>query len=51
LLQQRDIYFGVVRCRIDAAVTQNQADLIEGNTMPQHLCGSRVSQQVGAFRW
>jgi len=44
-----NINLGVVSGHVDAAVAQDQADLIEGDAMAQHRGSRRVAQQVGAF--
>jgi hypothetical protein len=46
LFEQRDIGFGVIRGHVDAAVTEDEASLIQGHAIPQHLCGRCVTQQV-----
>jgi integrase len=46
LFEQRDIRLGVVGGHVDAAVTENEARLIQGHAIAQHLCGGRVTQQV-----
>src|SRR4029077_7139821 len=46
LLEQRDIRLGVVGGHINAAVTEDEACLIQRHAIPQHLCGRCVAQQM-----
>ena len=46
LLQERDIGLGVIGRRVDAAMPEDQADLLERNAMAQHLGRRRVPQDV-----
>jgi hypothetical protein len=45
-LEQRDIRLGVVGGHINAAVTEDEACLIQGHAIPQHLRGRCVTQQM-----
>src|SRR6184192_1609370 len=49
LLEQRDIRLGVVGGHINAAVTEDEARLIQGYAIPQHLRGRCVAQQMGTL--
>jgi hypothetical protein len=46
LPEQGDVDLRVVGGHVDAAVAQNNANLIEGDTIAEHLGGCRVPQQV-----
>src|SRR5438552_19082693 len=46
LLEQGDMRLGIVGGHINAAVTEDEACLIQGHTIPQHLRGGRVAQQM-----
>ena len=46
LLEQRDIRLGVVGGHINAAVTEDEACLIQGHAIAQHLRSCCVAQQV-----
>ena len=45
-MKQRDIRLGVVGGHINAAVTEDEACLIQGHAIPQHLRGRGVTEQV-----
>ena len=47
--KQGDIDLGVVGAHVEAAVAQDQADLVERDAAAQHLRGRRVAQQMGAL--
>jgi hypothetical protein len=49
LLEQRDICLGVVGSHINAAVTEDEACLIQGHTIPQHLRSCCVAKQMRTF--
>src|ERR1039457_5414209 len=49
LLEQRDIRLGVIGGHINAAVTEDEACLIQGHAIPQHLRGRCVTQQMRAL--
>src|SRR5438477_12937944 len=49
LLEQRDIRLGVVGGHINAAVTEDEACLIQGHAIPQHLRGRCVTEQMRTF--
>ena len=49
LLKQRDIRLGVVGGHIDAAVTEDEACLIQGHAIPQHLRSCCVAKQMRTF--
>jgi hypothetical protein len=51
LLQQVDVGFRVVRRRIDAPMPEDQAYLLEGDAIAQHLSCRRMAQGMGAFDW
>jgi hypothetical protein len=48
--KQGDIDLGIVGAHVDAAVAQDQADLVERDATAQHLRGRRVPQQMGALQ-
>src|SRR5438067_11863628 len=49
LLEQRDIRLGIVGGHINAAVTEDEACLIQGHAIPQHLRRRCVTQQMRSF--
>src|ERR1035438_3019041 len=49
LLKQRDIRLGVVGGHINAAVTEDEACLIQGHAIPQHLRSCCVAKQMRTF--
>jgi hypothetical protein len=49
LLQQRDIRLGVVGGHINASVTEDEACLIQGHAIPQHLRSCCVAKQMRTF--
>ena len=48
-MKQGNVDLGVVGGHVDAAVTQDQPDLIERDAMAKHLRSRRVAQQVRAL--
>jgi hypothetical protein len=48
-LKQRDIRLGVVGGHINAAVTEDEACLIQGHAIPQHLRSCCVAKQMRTF--
>src|SRR6266496_3291971 len=49
LLKQRDIRLGVVGGHINTAVTEDEACLIQGHAIPQHLRSCCVAKQMRTF--
>jgi hypothetical protein len=50
LFEQRDIHFGVIRGHVETTMTEDQSDLVEGNSVPQHFCGRGMAKEVSPFR-
>ena len=49
MLEESKIHLGIVGRHIDAAMAQDEANLVERDSVPQHLRCSSVAQQVSTF--